>query len=85
MVVQAGGSDRAGCRLRIVRYLSAAPSEDVLQFHYVTARRAGLAPRRYAAPGDAIAGASTKTERIAVHVRRAANGLTGVTLVYRRD
>lgn len=85
MVVQAGGSDSKGCGLRIVRYLSAAPPEDVLQYHYVTARRAGLAPRRYAAPGDGIAGASAGTERIAVHVRRAANGLTGVTLVYRRN
>ena len=82
MVVQAGGADRDGCAVRIVRYLSAAPPEDVLQFHYVTARRAGLAPERFAAPGDAIV-AGAGTERLAVHVRRAANGLTGVTLVYR--
>jgi hypothetical protein len=82
MVVQAGGADAPGCAIRIVRYLAAAPVEDVLQYHYVTARRAGVAPERFAAPGDSIV-AGKGTERLAVHVRRAANGLTGVTLVYR--
>jgi hypothetical protein len=82
MVVQAGGAEAQGCAVRIVRYLSPAPTEDVLQFHYVTARRAGLAPERFAVPGDQIV-AGTGAERLAVHVRSAANGLTGVTLVYR--
>lgn len=82
MVVQAGGAETAGCHLRIVRYLSAAPFDDVLQFHFVTARRAGLAPQRFNAPGDSIA-AGTGAERLVVHLRKAANGLTGVTLVYR--
>ncbi|MBU7580418.1 MAG: hypothetical protein KAF27_08090 [Porphyrobacter sp.] len=82
MVVQAGGSEGAGCALRIIRYLTAAPAEDVVQFHYVTTRRAGLGPTRLAAPTDGIA-AGTGTERLVVHTRKAANGLTGVTLVYR--
>lgn len=83
MVVQAGGADGAGCRLRIVRYNTAAPREDVLQYHFVRSMRAGLRPTRHDTPGDSIAGAGKEGERIAVHVRSAPHGLTGVTLVYR--
>lgn len=83
MVVQAGGADAQGCGLRIVRYLTAAGIEDVLQFHFLSARRAGLVPVRYAAPGDSIVATGSGPQRLAVHVRSAANGLTGVTLVYR--
>lgn len=83
MVVQAGGADAAGCGVRIVRYLTAAPREDVLQYHHASATRAGLAARRHAVPGPSIAGRGEGGERIAVHVRDAPNRLTGVTLVYR--
>jgi hypothetical protein len=85
MVVQAGGSDAQGCGLRIIRYLTPAASEVVLQYHYVRAGRAGLRPTRHAAPGDSIAGVGKGGERLAVHVRKAANGLTGVTLIYRSN
>jgi hypothetical protein len=85
MVVQAGGSDAKACGLWIVRYLTPAASADVLQYHYVRAGRAGLKPIRHAAPGESIAGVGKGAERIAVHVRKAANGLTGVTLVYRSN
>jgi hypothetical protein len=83
MVVQAGGAQTPGCALTIIRYLTPATLEDVLEYHYNRARRAGLAPLRFAQPGDAIAGQAEGGERIAVHPRAAANGLTGVTLVYR--
>jgi len=85
MVVQAGGSDAEGCGLRIVRYLTPAASGDVLQYHHVRASRAGLAPTRHAAPGDSIAATGKGAERLAVSLRKAANGLTGVTLVYRAN
>ena len=85
MVVQAGGSDAKGCGLRIIRYLTPAASADVLQYHHVRADRAGLAPRRHAAPGESIVGQGKGTERIVVSLRKAANGLTGVTLVYRSN
>lgn len=83
MVVQAGASDAKGCALRILRYLTPAASEDVLQYHHVRAARAGLAPTRHATPGDSIAASGKGTERLVVSLRKAANGLTGVTLVYR--
>lgn len=82
MVVQAGGADNAGCRIRIIRYQSAALGEDVLQYHYARAKRAGLKGKRL---GDAMTATGKGTERLAVHVRAAAHGLTGVTLVYRAN
>ncbi len=82
MVVQAGGADSAGCDVVIVRYLSPVPREDVLQYHYVRALRAGLKPVRR---GEAIAARGTGEQRLAVHVRNAPGGLSGVTLVYRGD
>lgn len=83
MVVQAGGSQARGCALRILRYLTPAAPEDVLQYHHVRASRAGLAPTRHAAPGDSIVATGKGAERLAVHVRTAANALTGVTVIYR--
>jgi hypothetical protein len=87
MVMQAGGADRPGCRLRIIRYRSAAPIEDLLQYHLTRALRAGLAGQRFAAPEDIVigkgAGESQQDEALAVHVRPAAHGLNGVEVIYR--
>jgi len=82
MVQQAGGSDAPGCRIRIVRYLTAAPREDVLQYHHARALRAGLRSQR---EGDAITAVGKGAQRLAAHVRAAPHGLTGVTLVFRAD
>jgi hypothetical protein len=83
MVVQAGGAARAPCKLMIVRYTAAAPPRDVLHYHYARAVRAGMMAVRHAEAGERIVAKGKGTERLAVHVRPAAHGLTGVTLVYR--
>lgn len=83
MVVQAGGSDAAGCRLRVIRYHTAAPGEDVLQYHYVRASRAGLKPQRHSGEGESITARGPSGEALLVTVRKAANGLTAVDLYYR--
>lgn len=83
MVAQAAGADRAGCRIRIIRYTIAAASVDVLHYHYIQSGRAGLVPVRYDAPAARIAAAGERGEQLAVHVREAPHGLTGVTLIYR--
>ena len=82
MVVQAGGADAGECRLRIIRYQTAAPLADVLQYHFVRASRVGLTPQRFAQPQESIAARGKNGERLAVHLRPAPGGLTGVTLVY---
>jgi hypothetical protein len=83
MVQQAGGADSAGCRIRIVRYSTAAAGEDVLQYHYTRAGRAGLKPARYAAPEDVIAAKGRDGAALVVHVRPGVHGLTSVDLLYR--
>lgn len=83
MVMQAGGADSDGCDLRIIRYASHAAPEDVLQYHYARAVRAGLEARRFTAPEASIIASGKNGETLAVHVRPAAHGLTGVDLVYR--
>lgn len=83
MVMQAGGADGDKCGLRIIRYHSVAPHEDVLQYHYTEALRGGLRVLRYAEPEDIIAATGAGGEALLVHIRPAANGLTGVLLIYR--
>lgn len=83
MVVQAGGADVQGCRLRIIRYRSPAPIIDLLQYHYARASRAGLSAERYTAPEDIVTAKGKGSERLTVHIRPAAGGLNGVDLIYR--
>lgn len=83
MVMQAGGSDIRGCRLRIIRYATPAAPDDVLQYHYARAVRAGMAARRFATPEPSVAASGRQGEALAVHVRPGLNGLTSVDLVYR--
>lgn len=83
MVVQAGGAALAPCKLRIIRYRTPAAPEDVLAYHYARAVRAGLGVVRYAVPEDIIAASNTEGKSLVVHVRPAANGMTGVDLLYR--
>jgi hypothetical protein len=83
MVLRAGGADSAACRIRIVRYTTAAAPDDVLQYHYTRAKRAGLRASRHAQPEDIIAANGKGIETLVVHVRPAAHGLSGVDLLYR--
>ena len=83
MVMQSGGAAEAPCRLRIVRYQSPAVPEDVLAYHYARAERAGLTGTRHAAPEAMITTSNFGGERLVVHARLAANGMTAVDLLYR--
>jgi hypothetical protein len=86
MVVQAGGSDAAGCGVRVIRYHTAAPPEDVLQYHYVRAGRAGLEAQRHApegkGAGESISGYGPTGEALLVILRKTASGFTAVDLYY---
>lgn len=82
MVVQAAGARAPGCRVRIVRYRTAAAIPDVLQYHYARTLRAGLDPARLADPDGIVAGGGAG-ERVVVAVRAGADGLNAVTLLHR--
>lgn len=83
MVVQAGGAETAPCGLRIIRYHTPAAPEDVLQYHYVRAGRAGMRPLRHGEGGETIAGRAESGEALIVSARKAASGMTAVELYYR--
>lgn len=82
MVVQAAGARSAPCSLRIIRYQTAAASEDVLQYHFTRAARAGLQPTRHAEPVSGIAARGKDGAALVVGVRRVATGHTAVDLLY---
>ncbi len=83
MVVQAGGADTAGCRIRIIRYQTPALPEDVLQYHYARAVRGGLSAARFDQPEDSLIARNSAGETLVVHARTLANGMSGVDLLYR--
>ena len=83
MVVRAGGADTAACKLRLIRYHTPAAGEDVLEYHFTRARRAGLRPLRYAEGGEGLAARAAGGEAWAVAVRATPSGLTEVDLLYR--
>ncbi len=79
MVMQAAGSDAPGCALRIIRYRSAAPPDDLLQYQFTRAVRAGLAAALHE---GRVAAQGKDGARLTAHVRPAPHGMNGVTLVY---
>lgn len=83
MVVQAGGAALAPCRLRIIRYQTPAMPDDVLAYHYARAVRAGLTGTRSATPEAMIDASNAAGQRLVVHARPAAHGMTAVDLLYR--
>lgn len=83
MVVQAGRGEGKACRLTIIRYRSAAPRTDLLQYHITRAVRAGLGAALFASPEDTVIARGQAGEWLTVHVRPAAHGMNAVDLVYR--
>lgn len=82
-VMRAGGADTAACKLRIIRYHTPAAGDDVLEYHFTRAVRAGLRPLRYAERGESLAARAAGGEAWVVAVRESASGFTEVDLLYR--
>ncbi|GMN02732.1 hypothetical protein [Erythrobacter sp. MTPC3] len=81
MVQQAAGTDAGNCSLRVVRYLTPAAPQDVLQWHFAKADRARLDTRIYRAE-DEVMIADGRTARVIMHTRPAQGGLAAVDLIY---
>ncbi|MEL7447346.1 MAG: hypothetical protein AAGK02_16330 [Pseudomonadota bacterium] len=80
-VSQAAGADQDSCKLRVVRYVSAAGSEDTLQYHYNRAVRARLDASIFDAPERSL-NASNRNSALGVHVRERPEGGAFVDLIY---
>lgn len=81
MSLQAAGSDGAECYMRIVRYVTPAGLDDVLQYHFNRADRARMRATRHSKP-EAILDASRGSEHLIVHARPGSAGTTRVDLIY---
>jgi len=82
-VVEAAGNPERPCNIRSVTYLTDLPVEDVMQFHYNLAVRAGLAPLYSMGEESAVHGTSAKGS-VAVHARTRGGFQTEVDIVTRQ-
>ncbi len=82
MVDEAAGSEASACRVRAVRYQTAAGLDDALAYHDALAQRAGLAIKRYAEPEAMLVASGKRGETLRVHVRALASGMSAVDLVF---
>ncbi|MFA7584997.1 MAG: hypothetical protein WCY11_02200 [Novosphingobium sp.] len=80
-VVEAAGTDRDGCRLRVVHFLTPVPARDVLDFYYTRVRAAGYDAEHRSEGKDSVLGGSKDTAAYVLYVRKLPNGLTEVDLI----
>lgn len=80
-VQEAAGTDKDGCHLRVVNYLTPVPVADVVNFYYTRARSAGFEVEHRLDGKDHVVGGSSGTAAYVVYVRSAPGGLTDVDII----
>lgn len=78
---EAAGTDRDGCRLRVVNFATPVSIDDVLAFYTTKARGAGLAVEHRIEGTDHVLGGSKGGAAYVVYARSGEDGLTDVDLV----
>lgn len=76
----AAGSDAAGCKLRLVKFVTPVTPGEVADFYYASARKAGLSPELRREGDDLVVQGGKGAGRFAVFLRDAGDGLTEVDL-----
>ncbi len=79
-LVEAAGNPQDRCNIRIVTYLTDLPVEEVMQFHFNMAKRAGFQLRYSKGEESALLGTSAKGS-LAVHARPRGGFQTEVDIV----
>jgi hypothetical protein len=82
MVDEAAGSDAPDCRVRVVRYQTAASVDDAAAYYDTLAQRAGFTVQRYAEPEAILMATGKQGETLRVHARSLASGMSAVDLVF---
>lgn len=80
-VVEAAGTDKDGCRLRVVNFVTPVPQKDVLDFYYTRARAAGFDAEHRTEGNDSVLGGSKGAAAYIIYVRKAASGMTEVDVI----
>ena len=78
---EAAGTDQAGCALRVVNFQTPVAIDDVVDFYFSSASKAGYSARRVRDGGDDILGGVKGGASYVVYARRLASGATEVDLV----
>ncbi len=80
-LIEAAGSDRDGCRLRVVRFVTPVDPQDVVDFYHARARAAGFAMRHRADEETHQLTGTKGAGEFVVQVRKRPDGLTEADIV----
>jgi hypothetical protein len=80
-VSEAAGTDKDGCRLRVVNFVTPVSADDVIDFYFTRAGAAGFDAEHRTEGGDRVLGGSKDRSAYVVYVRKTADGMTEVDLV----
>lgn len=80
-VTEAAGTDKDGCKLRVVNFVTPVAIDDVMSFYATRARMAGFAAGHAKAGSDNVLSGTKANSAYVVYARRRDNGMTEVDLV----
>lgn len=80
-VQEAAGTDEGSCALRVVNYQTGVPLDEVIDFYFSSASKAGYSAQRVRDGGDDVLGGVKGSASYVVYVRRLPSGATEVDLV----
>jgi hypothetical protein len=80
-VQEAAGTDRAGCRLRVVNFRTPVPAGEVIDFYYTRVREAGYSARRLSEGADDVLAGRGRGGAYVIYVRTLDSGMSEVDLV----
>ncbi len=80
-VLEAAGTDRPGCRLRVVNFLTPVTLDDVADFYWTRARSAGYAAQHRIETGDRVLSGKGRGGASFILYARERDGMTEVDLV----
>lgn len=78
---EAAGTDKGGCHLRVVNFLTPVAVKDVIDFYYGSSRGAGYVAQYRLEGADHVLGGTKGAAAYVIHVRKHADGLTEVDLI----
>ncbi|MGY6552585.1 MAG: hypothetical protein ACXIT4_11955 [Erythrobacter sp.] len=82
MAMQAAGAETQACRLRLVRYHTAAGIEDALIYHHTLALRAGMEAALYDRPEAMLQASDEAGRMLRVQARADPSGMNEIDVIY---
>lgn len=76
----AAGADEGACHIRVVRFVTPVPANEVVDFYHAAARKAGLAPQVRREGDDQVVAGAKGMASFTVHTRQGKDGMTEVDL-----